>query len=370
MRILLTGADGFVAKNLNVRLQEMKDFEVVHFTRKNSPQELFEIVKNIDFVFHLAGVNRPTDEIEFRIGNVDLTKTLVEAIKASGKRIPIVFTSSIQAVKDNPYGRSKLEAEELLKSIRELVPVYIFRLPNVFGKWCKPNYNSVVATFSYNIVNNIPITVNDANASINLIYVDDVINNITEPMFAFRKGEEMAGGMLPVSNIFHITVGELADKLKAYKKSRDNLIAEAVGGGFDRALYSTFQSYYCPPNFTYNLKRYSDPRGVFVEFFKTKTAGQFSFFTAGKGVTRGGHYHHTKTEKFLVLQGKAKFKFRNILTGEKFDLVVSGQESTVVEIIPGWAHDITNIGDDELIVMLWANEIFDREKPDTVTSEV
>lgn len=361
MRVLVTGAQGFVGKNLSLRLSEREGVEIVSYTRANSVDELPELLSDVDFIFHLAGVNRPIDPEEFTEGNVSLSQSLADAILVSECKAPVVYSSSIQAELDNPYGRSKREAENALLALREHgVSVSVLRLPNVFGKWAKPNYNSAVATFCHNIVHDLPIQIHDPNALINLVYIDDLI----EHFLALLDGRafESPGSVEPV---YQITVGELANQLYKFRDSRKSLVTEEVGNGLIRALYSTYLSYMPPPSFSYDVPKYGDPRGVFVEMLKTTNAGQFSYFTAHPGITRGGHYHHTKTEKFLVIKGTANFKFKHMQTGEAHELVTCGESPEVVETMPGWTHDITNIGDDEMIVMLWANEIFDRDKPDT-----
>lgn len=363
MKVLITGADGFVGKNLVAHLSERKDIEVVPFTRKNSIAELRSMVADADFVFHLAGVNRPQSQDEFKAGNTDLTSALCDAIKASAKPISVLYTSSIQAERDNPYGVSKLAAEKLLDDLRlsHGSRVHVLRLPNVFGKWARPDYNSAVATFCHNITRGLPIQVNDRQAEVSLVYIDDVIDYFMVAMDAEASLDSTA----QVRPVYRITVGELADQLHAFHESRATLISEAVGTGLVRALYSTYVSYLPTEQFAYEVPKYGDPRGVFVEMLKTKDSGQFSYFTAHPAVTRGGHYHHSKTEKFLVIKGNACFRFRHIVSGEFYELFTQGEEPRVVETVPGWTHDITNVGEDEMIVMLWANEIFDRERPDT-----
>lgn len=363
MRVLVTGADGFIGKNLVLHLSERKDVEIIRFTRENTATDFSALLTDVDYIFHLAGINRPQDPAEFTSGNASLSQQLADAIVAMGCKAPIVYTSSIQAELDNPYGVSKREAENALLALHESqgIPVTVFRLPNVFGKWAKPNYNSAVATFCHNIVNDLPIQVNDPTAMINLVYVDDVIEHFLSLLDGKRNGETFE----TVQPVYQITVGELAEQLYRFRDSRQNLITECVGTGLVRALYSTYLSYVPKERFTYEVPKYGDPRGVFVEMLKTPDAGQFSYFTAHPGITRGGHYHHTKTEKFLVIKGKASFKFRHMQNGDYHELVTTGEKPQIVETVPGWTHDITNIGDDEMVVMLWANEIFDREKPDT-----
>ena len=368
MRVLITGANGFVGKNLSAHLKERSDIVVVPFTRDDSVDDLPELLKSIDFIFHLAGVNRPKDPIEFTQGNAGLTAALCSAIKNSSKNIPVLYTSSIQAKVDNPYGLSKRSAEDELLSLnaKQESPVYIFRLPNVFGKWARPNYNSAVATFCHNISQGLPISVNDSEANINLVYIDDVISEFIKVM----DGHRVETGFLEIDPQYNISVGKLAEQLTSFRDSRDSLITEGVGTGLVRALYSTYVSYLKPEQFSYAVEKHGDPRGVFVEMLKTKDSGQFSYFTAHPGITRGGHYHHSKTEKFLVIKGKACFRFRHIVTGEFYELHTSGDSPKIVETITGWTHDITNVGDDEMIVMLWANEVFDRDRPDTYAMPV
>lgn len=367
MKVLVTGANGFIGKNLMVHLRERTGIEIVTFLHSDALESLPQKIADADFIFHLAGINRPKNESEFAEGNCELTRILCDSVRNCGRRVPIVYTSSIQADRDNAYGNSKRAAEDALFSLtRETAtPTYVYRLPNVFGKWCKPNYNSAVATFSYNIAHDLPIQINDPSSVIQLVYVDDVITDFLRIMDG-----QAVHGYQEVNPVYSITVGELEQQLRKFKESRSSLLIESVGTGLTRALYSTFISYFTPEQFSYPLVKHEDARGVFVEMLKTRDAGQFSYFTAYPGVTRGGHYHHTKTEKFLVIKGEAKFCFRHIVSGEKYECCVSSNMPEVVETIPGWTHDITNVGSDEMVVMLWANEIFDREHPDTVTCKV
>lgn len=370
MRVLITGANGFVGRNLQLRLRERKDVQVLCYTRDQHVGQLAELLEGVNFVFHLAGVNRPQDPREFASGNADFTRGLCQAVvgaaRQAGKPIPILYTSSTQALLDNPYGRSKLETEDALTATGRdpLVPVHVFRLPNVFGKWCQPNYNSVVATFCHNISRDLPILVNDPQAALTLVYIDDVIERFVQIM---DGAASMAGpdGFVSVQPQYVTTVGELARLIRAFRDSRASLLTERVGTGLVRALYATYVSYLPVETFVYDLPRHADQRGVFVEMLKTPDCGQFSFFTAHPGVTRGGHYHHSKTEKFLVIKGQALFRFRHMQTGQKHELLVSGDRPQIVETVPGWTHDITNSGQDEMVVMLWANEIFDQTRPDT-----
>lgn len=373
--ILITGANGFVGKNLQLHLSERKDVQVRCFTRANTVDELPALLNGADFVFHLAGVNRPQDPAAFVVGNAGLTQALCTALAqvatTTGRKVPVVFASSIQAAQDNAYGQSKRAAEDALFALQHEygVPVHVFRLPNVFGKWARPNYNSAVATFCHNTARGLPITVNDPAASLTLVYVDDVVQRFIHLLDGADAALD-AAGFATVAPQYSTTVGALAAQIQAFKESRNNLVTERVGTGLVRALYSTYVSYLPVEKFAYTVPQHGDARGVFVEMLKTPDCGQFSYFTAHPGITRGGHYHHSKTEKFLVIKGCARFKFRHMHTGETHTLDTSGEQAQVVETVPGWTHDITNIGSDELVVMLWANEIFDRERPDTFACPV
>ena len=368
MRVLITGANGFVGKNLQLHLAESINVEVLCFTREHTQADLLQLVAAADLVFHLAGVNRPHDPSEFKQGNTDLTHALCDALQQSGKATPVVYSSSIQAKADSLYGASKRAAEDALLAFSKEsgAPVFIYRLANVFGKWARPNYNSAVATFCHNISQGLPIQINDPAAQINLVYIDDVVKSFLQVM----DGQLTQTGFVEVTPQYQMSVGDLAEQLQAFKDSRDSLVTENVGNGLIRALYSTYVSYLRPEQFSYQVPKYGDERGVFSEMLKTKDAGQFSFFTAHPGITRGGHYHHSKTEKFLVIKGQACFRFRHMMTGEFFELKTCGEQPEIVETVTGWTHDITNVGDDEMIVMLWANEIFDRENPDTYARPV
>ncbi len=365
MKVLVTGADGFVGKNLSVVLAERPGIEILRFTRESTAGNLQSLVASADFIFHLAGVNRPTEPQDFMVDNVDLTAHLCAAVVAAGRPIPVVLSSSTQADRDNDYGRSKRAAEGLLAAMGRTTgsPVYLFRLPNVFGKWCRPNYNSAVANFCHNISRGLPIRIDDANAVVTLVYIDDVVSTFVSLLDGSRAPVDLLTRVAPE---YRISVGALADQIRAFQHCRSTLVSERVGTGLTRALYATYVSYLPTESFVYEIPQYGDARGVFVEMLKTPDCGQFSFFTAHPGVTRGGHYHHSKTEKFLVIKGKAHFRFRQLLTGAYHEVTTTGEKPVIVETVPGWTHDITNIGEDEMVVMLWANEIFDRGRPDTV----
>jgi UDP-2-acetamido-2,6-beta-L-arabino-hexul-4-ose reductase len=367
MKILITGSNGFIGKNLQVRLKEAGHVDIVCIDRNSTPTDLHDGLQSADFIFHLAGINRPKDISEFQKGNFGLTNTIIAELKSLGRVVPIVYTSSIQAEFDNPYGVSKSAAEQALQEYQQSTgaAIHIYRLPNVFGKWCRPNYNSAVATFCYNIANNLPITVSDANAPLRLVYIDDVCDSFISLLDLQSRTE-----YVEIETVYNTTVGFVAEQLKKFRASKDTLIIEPVGKGLVRALYSTYVSYFAKSDFSYKVPSHGDARGVFVEMLKTPECGQFSFFTAYPGVTRGGHYHHSKTEKFLVIKGHACFRFRHIISGEFYELHTDGSVPEIVETVPGWTHDITNVGDHEMIVMLWANEIFDRSRPDTYACTV
>ncbi len=364
-KVLVTGANGFIGKNLSFRLREEANIDVLTFLRKDSDEFLKKQLLESDLLIHLAGENRPKSSKMFVETNEGLTRKICNILEELGKKIPVIFTSSTQATINNDYGKSKLEAENILINFskKSESPLYIYRLPGVFGKWCRPNYNSVVATFCHNIANNLEINIEDEERLIDLVYIDDVINNF------INIANNIKGGIhqLSINEIYKISLGDLANLIKSFRESRNSLISERVGTGITRALYATYMSFLPVKDFSYKVISNEDERGTFVEMLKTKDTGQFSFFTAHPGVTRGGHYHNTKTEKFLILKGKGRFNFRNIISDEKYSIEVSCNDHTIVETIPGWSHDITNIGKEEMIVMLWANEIFDRDAPDTIT---
>jgi UDP-2-acetamido-2,6-beta-L-arabino-hexul-4-ose reductase len=371
-RVLVTGANGFIGKNLVVRLRELPRFAVTEFVRGDAPEALPGLLAQADAVVHLAGENRPADVAAFAQVNTGLTLALCNALAAeqqrSGHQLPLVLASSAQAERDNPYGQSKLAAEQVVQQLCAASghPAVVYRLPGVFGKWCKPNYNSVVATFCHNIARGLPIQINDPAARLQLVYVDDVVSSFIAALDAPAAGMTRA----EVAPLYATTLGDLVQQIGAFGDCRTSLMSERVGTGLVRALYATYVSYLPNERFAYDVPVHGDPRGVFVEMLKTPDSGQFSYFTAHPGITRGGHYHHTKTEKFLVIKGQAVFRFRHLLTGELFELATAGDKPQVVDTIPGWVHDITNVGNDELVVMLWANEVFDRANPDTVAAPI
>lgn len=367
-RILVTGANGFIGKNLLIRLGEQPDVETSSFVRGDSVESLRTLVAMADAVIHLAGENRPNDVADFAHNNIDLTSALCDAIQSTGRNIPLIFTSSAQAQHDNPYGQSKLAAEKVIEAFVAKADnsAVIYRLVGVFGKFCKPNYNSVVATFCNNIARGLPIQISDPAFILELAYIDDVVDELLQAVTTVNSG--LLWG--EVSQTYSITLGDLAEKIRAFDNCRSSLISERVGTGLTRALYSTYISYLPVGQFVYDLTAHVDERGMFVEMLKTPDCGQFSFFTISPGTTRGSHYHHSKTEKFLVVSGLARMRFRQLVTGETCEVILSSEKPQVMDTIPGWVHDITNMGDSEAIIMLWANEIFEPNRPDCIPCEV
>lgn len=368
MKILITGSNGFIAKNLIEHLKRDEKLQLYLFSKKDSLNILESYVKEADFIFHLAGVNRPKEISEFYEGNSSLTKTIVGILKDNKKNTPILLSSSIQSNLDNDYGKSKLEAEKILidYSKNTKAKIFIFKLPNVFGKWSKPNYNSVISTWCHNVTNNLDIQINDEKVELNLVYVDDVVKSFIKQL----KVEEIKDYYVEIENKYKKTLGEIRDLLFAFKENRRSLVIPNVASGFERALYATYLSYLSTDDFSYVLNGHKDDRGTFYEILKTLDSGQFSLSTTAPGITRGNHYHHTKNEKFLVVRGEALIEFKHIVTNEIVSYEVSDKKMEIVEMIPGYTHNIKNIGNEEMILILWANETFDQKNPDTYFLEV
>jgi len=367
-KILVTGAGGFIGKNLVFEL-ENRNFEVFKFGKNGSEDQLREFLRRSDFVFHLAGVNRPKETKEFETGNRGFTERLVQLIKEQKRALPVVYTSSIQAKLDNPYGISKREAEKILFQYgRDTgAPVYIYRLPNVFGKWSRPNYNSAIATFCYNIARNLPITVNDPDVVMNLVYIDDVIREFVKAIDGKANVRDV---FCEVPVVHQKRLGEIVDLIYSFKRSREEKSIPDMSDPFTKKLYSTYLSFLPEDQFSYKLKMNIDRRGSFTEFIKTADRGQVSVNISKPGITKGNHWHHTKNEKFLVVYGKGVIRFRKPDSDHVIEYYVSGDNLEVIDIPPGYTHNIENLGDTDMVTIMWANEMFDPENPDTYFLEV
>lgn len=371
MKILITGAKGFVGKNLIAELHNQGFNDLMEYDVDTDSTLLEEYARVCEFVFHLAGVNRPENPAEFMTGNFGFTSLLLDALKKHQNKAPILITSSIQAVQDNPYGQSKKVGEDLLFSYSKETEskVYVYRLPNVFGKWCRPNYNSAVATFCNNIANDLPIHVNDPNAIMNLVYVDNVVASFLEKL-KIESISEYTNHFEEVNPVYTVTLGEIVLLLNQFKESRTTLQLPNMGNSFEKKLYSTYLSYLPEDKFSYPLKMNVDERGSFTEFLKTNNSGQVSVNISKPHITKGNHWHHTKNEKFLVVTGEGVVRFRRIDSVEVIEYPVSGEKHEVVDIPVGYTHNIENLGDTDMVTIMWVNEVFDKEKPDTYFLEV
>ena len=375
MNILITGAKGFIGKNLIAQLNNIKegkakedripsDLTVFAYDIDTDSGLLDEYCREADFVFHLAGVNRPKEQSEFMEGNFGFTSVLLDTLKKYGNTCPVMLASSIQAELDNPYGISKKAGEDLLFTYgRERgAAVLIYRFPNVFGKWCRPNYNSAVATFCHNIAHGLPIQVNDRSVTLTLVYIDDVVKELIAALEGHPNKE---GDFCKVPTEYRITLGEIVDLIYSFKESRQNLQVPDLSDGFTKKLYSTYLSYLPEDQFSYPLKMNVDERGSFTEFLKSPDRGQVSVNISKPGITKGNHWHHTKNEKFLVVSGKGVIRFRKIDEEKVQEYFVSGEKLEVVDIPVGYTHNIENLGDTDMVTIMWANESFDPDKPDT-----
>ena len=373
VKILITGAHGFVGRNLTETLKAVRDgkdrtrdlpteLELLAYTRQSPEGTLEEYCAEADFVFHLAGVNRPETEEEFLTGNRDLTARILSALEKAGNPCPVLLTSSVQALRDNPYGRSKLAGAG--------AKVLIYRLPNLFGKWCRPNYNSVVATFCHNIARGLPITVSDSETRLTLCYIDDVVDEFLRAL----KGEETVGedGLCVVPVTHTATLGEIVDLLHQFHdQPRTLMLPEIPDGSFVKKLYSTYLSYLPEEAVCFPLKMNTDQRGSFTELLRTASCGQFSVNISKPGITKGQHWHHSKWEFFVVVSGRALIQQREIGSGKVLEFRVSGKNIQAVHMLPGYTHNIINLSQTEdLVTLMWANEPFDPRHPDTYFEEV
>lgn len=369
MKILVTGAKGFIGKNLITELKNQGYMDIYEYDMESSLEDLNRFSKDCEFVFHLAGVNRPKEHKEYLEGNYGFTSILLDSLKKYSRKSPIMLASSIQAVQDNPYGVSKKAGEDLvIKYGKETGSrILVYRFPNVFGKWCRPNYNSVVATFSYNIAHDLPIAVNDPNVVMSLVYIDDVINELVR---ALKSKENRRDEYCYVEPVHYVKLGRIVELLFSFKDSRKNRSIPNTDDSFIKNLYSSYLSYLPKDQFSYDLKMNIDHRGSFTEFLKTPDRGQVSINISKPGIVKGNHWHHSKNEKFLVVSGKGVIRFRKIDETEVLEYFVSGDKFRVVDIPPGYTHNIENLGDTDMVTVMWANEKFDPEIPDTIFMEV
>ena len=369
MKILVTGAKGFIGKNLIAELRNQKFNEIFEYDLDSSDDDLDKYAENAEFIFHLAGVNRPKDENEFMEGNFGFTSVLLDRLKEYKNNCPIMISSSIQAVLDNPYGLSKKAGEDLVFSYGKETgaKVLVYRFPNVFGKWCKPSYNSAVATFSHNIAHDLPIKLNDPNVNMKLIYIDDLVKELIN---ALKGNENKKDNHCYVEPVYEVKLGKIVDLLYSFKESRNNRFINDMKDEFTKKLYSNYLSYLPKDKFSYDLKMNLDNRGSFTEFIKTIDKGQVSVNVSKPGITKGNHWHHTKTEKFLVVSGKGVIRFRKIDETEVLEYYVSEDKLQAVDIPPGYTHNIENLGETDMVTVMWANEKFDPERPDTIFVEV
>ena len=369
MKILVTGAKGFVGKNLIAELKNKGYTDIFEFDIETDKSLLEEYTKECEFVFHLAGVNRPKDESEFMEGNFGFTSELLDLLKKYNNKSPILITSSIQAEKDNPYGKSKKAGEDLIFNYNKETgaKVLVYRLPNLFGKWSKPNYNTVVATYCHNIARDLEIQVNNPEADLTLCYIDDVLDEFIR---ALEGKPTLKEGYCYVPILHTIKLGELSEKIRSFKESRTDLSISNMKDEFTKKLYSTYLSFLPEDKFSYELKMNCDNRGSFTEFIRTAESGQVSVNISKPGITKGNHWHHTKNEKFMVVSGKGVIRFRRIGSEEIIEYTVNGDKLEVVDIPTGYTHSIVNIGETDLVTIMWVNECFNPEKPDTYYLEV
>ena len=366
--ILITGAGGFVGKNLVATLRTAGYTDLMLFEKDDTPETLADYCRRAAFVVHLAGINRPTDPSEFYTGNAGLTDTLLADLEAAGNTAPVLVTSSTQAELDNDYGKSKRQAEEAIFAHRRRTGamVYVFRMPGVFGKWCRPNYNSVVATFCHNVAHGLPIQVRDPAFSLPLVYIDDVVACI---LAAFDGDVMMDRSATPICHmhpIHEVTLGRLAELIQGFAAGRTSLaVPDLAPGSFEKKLYSTYLSYLPSDQFSYPLEMHTDNRGSFTEFLRSPERGQVSINISHPGIVKGNHWHHTKNEKFLVVKGEGVIRFRNIFSREVIEYHVSGDKLEVVDIPCGYTHNIENVGTEDMVTVMWANEAFDPDHPDT-----
>lgn len=368
MKVLVTGSKGFIGKNLVTRLREEGIHELLEVDIETSSEDKLIYTEQADFIFHLAGINRPKNEEEFFTGNVGTTDEITQYLLSKEKKTSIVITSSIHAELDNAYGKSKKAAEDVIKSYRDVTGAgNIFRLPNVFGKWCRPNYNSAIATFCNNVARGEEIWVNDPKIEMSLVYIDDVVDSLIDLLEGRKDSKEL---YQKVDVEYKTTLGWIVETIKSFREMRTTQIIPDMSNLLTKKLYSTYLTYLEEDNFSYKLDKKVDNRGWLAELVKSNEFGQIFVSKTNPGITRGNHYHHTKVEKFIVINGKAEIKFRHITSDEVITYEVNGEDLTVLDIPPGYTHSIVNVGDDEVITLFWSNEKFNPNKPDTIFSEV
>jgi UDP-2-acetamido-2,6-beta-L-arabino-hexul-4-ose reductase len=371
IKILVTGAKGFIGKNLVAGLKYSKISQIFEYDTDNDPADLDIFTKECDIVFHLAGVNRPEKTEDFRKGNYNFTVALIDCLKKNNNKAPVIFSSSAQAVLDNDYGKSKLAAERLLNEYSKYsgVPVTVYRLSNVFGKWCRPSYNSVVATFCHNIANGLPVTINDPAAIVNLLYIDDVVSEFLSSATLYKtiNGYRLIENLEPV---YSFALKSLAELIGSFKNSREDKMIPDTGDHFTRKLYATYLTYLPANGFKYPLKMNIDERGSFTEFIRTPDRGQVSVNISRPGIVKGNHWHNTKNEKFLVVRGNGVIRLRKCDSSEIIEYDVSGDKLEVVDIPPGYTHNIENTGNDDMVTVMWSSEVFNPEKADTIFEAV
>lgn len=363
--ILITGAGGFIGKNLVATLKTAGYTDLMLFERDDTPETLAEYAAKAGFVYHLAGINRPKDPSEFYTGNAGLTETLLSLLDKAGNKAPVLVTSSTQAALDNDYGKSKAQAEQAIFAHGKATgaPVYVFRLPGVFGKWCRPNYNSVVATFCHNSANGLPLSVRDPEYRLPLVYIDDVVSSFVGALDGNCTRE---GDYCVVPVVHETTLGHLAQTIEGFAKNRETLdVPDQTPGSLEQKLYSTWLSYLPADRFSYPLNMHCDNRGSFTEFLHTPAHGQVSINISKPGIVKGNHWHHSKNEKFLVVKGTGVIRFRALDSTEVIEYHVSGDKLEVVDIPTGYTHNIENVGQDDMVTVMWANEVFDPDHPDT-----
>lgn len=369
MKILLTGSEGFVGKNLVVELENRGYKDLYLYDRENSFEDLEKWTKDCDFVFHLAGVNRPESEAEFMEGNADLTSQITRLLEKNNNKAPIMISSSIQAEKDNSYGKSKKAGEDYIFEYgeRNNIPVYVYRFSNLYGKWSKPNYNTVIATFCHNIAHSLPIQVNDPTVEITFQYIDDVVNELIN---CLEGNGSKNGKYYDVTEKNTRTLGEVAQLIKGFKESRKTLEVPDMRDSFTKKLYSTYLSFLPEDDFSYKLKMNQDDRGSFTEFLRSPDRGQVSINVSKPRITKGQHWHHSKNEKFLVVKGNGVIRFRKVGEDKVIEYPVNGEELEVVDIPTGYTHSIVNTGGEEMVTVMWVNEPFDPDNADTYYLEV